>query len=208
MCADPWERFMSNSPIFRLLRRIRIEPVLASDHLSDQLLLDRFVRNRDETAFAILLGRHGPMVLSVGRRILHDVHRAEDVMQATFLSLIRHAGSIRKRASLGSWLHGVAWRLAHKSRIQAERAANRMRQHGAPPPNPSAEAIWGEMQQILDEELQRLPERYRLPLVLCYLEGQSRDEAAARLGWTSGRVKGLLERGREQLRMRLIRRAA
>jgi RNA polymerase sigma-70 factor (ECF subfamily) len=174
---------------------------------ADQNLLERFVRQQDEAAFAALLERHGPMVLGVGRRALADEHLAEDVFQATFLVLARRAGSIRKRPSLGSWLHGVALRLARKARAEATRAGRGdVRPGPDTPPGPAAEASWREVRQILDEELQRLPERYRLPLVLCYLEGWTRDEVAAALGWTPGRLKGLLERGRERLRGRLIRR--
>src|SRR5205085_11226932 len=109
--------------------------------------------------------------------------------------------------SLASWLHGVALRLAGKARADAARAARGdTRPPPDPPPGPAAQASWREVRQILDEELDRLPESYRLPLVLCYLEGRTPGEAAAQLGWTPGRLKGLLERGRERLRDRLIRR--
>jgi RNA polymerase sigma factor (sigma-70 family) len=179
----------------------------AAEGQPDHLLLERFVRLKDEAAFAALLERHGPMVLGVCRRSLNDEHLAEDVFQASFLLLARQAWAVRKRSSLGSWLHGVALRLARKARAGAARAARGdVRPRPEPPPGPLAEASWREVRQALDEELQRLPECYRLPLVLCYLEGHTRDEAAAQLGCAPGRLKGLLERGRERLRGRLIRR--
>jgi RNA polymerase sigma factor (sigma-70 family) len=191
----------------RLIRSVR---ALASGPVpgeSDQELLDRFVHQHDEAAFVALLERHGPMVLGVCRRALQDEHLAEDVFQATFLVLARSAGSIRQRRSLSSWLHGVALRLSRKASAAATRAtrdADRLAPE--PPPGPAAEASWREVRQILDDELGRLPERYRLPLVLCHLEGRTREETAAELGCTLGRLKGLLERGRERLRARLIRR--
>jgi RNA polymerase sigma factor (sigma-70 family) len=173
---------------------------------SDRELLGRFVRQRDDAAFAALLERHGPMVLGVARRGLRDEQLAEDVLQATFLVLARTAATIRKQPSLGSWLHGVAWRLARKAKRETERAGRGDTRARPGPPGPAVEVSWREVRQILDDEIQRLPERYRLPVVLCYLEGRTRDEAAAQLGYRPGRLKGLLERGREKLRRRLVRR--
>jgi RNA polymerase sigma factor (sigma-70 family) len=175
--------------------------------LPDRELLERFVSGRDEAAFAALVHRHGPMVLTVCRRVLHQAQDAEDACQATFLVLVRRANSILRREALGSWLHGVAYRIAGKLRAQAAR-------RGAPlPPEPAARpadplaALTGrELQGALDAELQRLPDQYRQPLVLCYLEGKTRDEAAAQLNWTLGALKGRLERGRQLLRARLTRR--
>src|SRR5262249_52209688 len=157
---------------------------------SDQHLLRLFVTHRDETAFVALLERHGAMVLGVCRRIVQDEHLAEDVFQATFLVLARKAGMIRKQQSVRSWLHGVALRLARK----AKAAATRTRQVDArdtcqTAPDPQSEASWREATGILDDELRRLPENYRLPLVLCYLEGRTRDEAAAQLGGAPGQLK-------------------
>jgi RNA polymerase sigma factor (sigma-70 family) len=210
---------MPRNPVLQFLRHFRFEAGSAGENTPDHLLLERFVMTSDQSAFAALMARHGAMVLGVCRRILHDEHQAEDVLQATFLSLARNARSIRNRSSVGSWLHRVALRLGHKARariVQANQAAlaNQVEQsakHAVPSSriqssSQEAEASWREVRQILDEELERLPEHYRLPLILCYLEGQSRDEAAAQLGWTPGRLKGRLERGREQLRLRLIRR--
>jgi RNA polymerase sigma factor (sigma-70 family) len=201
-------RDMAKSAVDMLLRQLRaLASGQAAEGGADQHLLERFARQRDEAAFAAFLERHGTMVLGVCRRALHDDHLAEDVFQATFLVLARNASRIRKRTSLGSWLHGVAVRLARKARAETARARRGdARPAPEPPPGPAAEATWREVRQILDEELQRLPDCYCLPLVLCYLEGRTRDEAAAALGWTPGRLKGLLERGRERLRRRLIRR--
>jgi RNA polymerase sigma factor (sigma-70 family) len=190
-----------------LLRLCKRVAGTVSDALADHQLLERFVVQRDGAAFAALMERHGPMVLAVCQRALNDEQLAEDVLQATFLILARNAAAIRNRQSLGSWLHGVALRLARKAKADAARAGRGdTRPDHEPPPCPAVEASWREVRQILDEELQRLPENYRLPLVLCYLEGRTRDEAAAELGWTLSRLKGLLERARERLRSRLIRR--
>jgi RNA polymerase sigma factor (sigma-70 family) len=191
-----------------ILRQLRtLMATQRADGQTDGHLLEQFVSQRDEVAFAALLERHGPMVLGVCRRILHDEHRAEDAFQATFLVLVRKANTIRKQPSIASWLHGVALRLARKAKTEATRAT----QPDARSPSETvvdvqAEASWNESQAILDDELQRLPENYRLPLVLCYLEGLTRDEAAAQLGWTANKLRGCLERGRDQLRSRLVQR--
>jgi RNA polymerase sigma factor (sigma-70 family) len=174
--------------------------------LTDRQLLERFTADRDEAAFAALVRRHGGLVFGVCRRLLGDAHDAEDAFQATFLVLAKKAGSIRQREYVAGWLHGVATRLARKARAQ------RVRRHfpEAPGPVPApdvASAVAGaEACRLLDEELGRLPAHYRLPLVLCYLEGKSRREAALALGCSEGAVKGKLERGRELLRARLVRR--
>ncbi len=174
---------------------------------SDQVLLEQFVIRRDEAAFAALLDRHGSMVFRVCRRILHDEHLAEDAFQATFLVLARKASSICKQHSVASWLHGVALRVARKANAEAIHLKKPdTRNKAGPAADPQTEVSWREMQEILDDELEQLPDRYRLPLVLCYLEGRTRDEAAVQLGWTESKLKGLLERGRDRLRSRLIRR--
>ena len=138
---------------------------------------------------------------------MNDEHLAEDALQATFLVLALKAGAIRKRASVASWLHGVALRLARKVKGQACRAQHPVQRELPEPPAASPlEASRREEKKLLDEELERLPEKYRLPLLLCYFEGRTQEEAAAQLGWTPGQVKGLLDRGRERLRFRLMRR--
>src|SRR5262249_44921690 len=199
----PTEAAMATKAADNLLWKVR---ALAAGE-SDEELLERLVRQHDESAFTAILERHGPMVLGVCRRAVRDEHSAEDVFQATFLLLARNAGTIRDRRSLSSWLHGVARRLARKASAAAARTErDATRPVPETPDGPATEASWREVRQILDDELARLPESYRLPLVLCYLEGRTRDEAAAELGWTPGRLKGLLERGRTRLRGRLIRR--
>jgi RNA polymerase sigma factor (sigma-70 family) len=175
--------------------------------LADGELLERFAASADGAAFAVLVERHGPMVLGVCRRALASCHDAEDACQAVFLVLARKAASLRRTVALGSWLHGVARRIAANARRDA--ALRKAREAGAAAPapaDPAAEATWREVQAVLDEELGRLPDRYRAALVLCYLECLTRDEAAARLGVTPGALHGCLERGRDLLRQRLSRR--
>lgn len=172
----------------------------------DGQLLERYVRQRDEKAFAELLSRHGPLVLGLCRRLLGHVQDAEDVFQATFLVLASKAASIRKRESLSSWLYGVAYRLALKARAERERRRIHERQAASVVDYVESDLSWREVRGLLDEELQRLPEKQRLPLVLCYLEGLTQDEASRRLGWPRGTLKRRLEAGRERLRLRLTRR--
>jgi RNA polymerase sigma factor (sigma-70 family) len=173
----------------------------------DAALLLRFTRERDEAAFAALVDRHGPMVLGVARRMVGDHHLAEDVFQATFLMLSRQAGRLRRPAALPAWLHRTACNLA-RTALRARRRRDRAESEAETRPSGSTldELSSRELLAILDEELHRLPETFRLPLVLCCLEGRSRDEAAALLGWTPGSVKGRLERGRQRLKERLVRR--
>lgn len=189
---------MRNAPeeLLDYLRRLTTPAALAS--LRDDVLLRRFVRERDEVAFAVLVHRHGPMVLAACRRSLSQAQDVEDVFQATFVVLSRRAGQLAQPERVAPWLYGVAIRLARKVRERSISSA-------LPDDWPAREAPEvGE--SVIDEELAHLPARYREPLVLCCLEGLSREEAAAQLGTTPGAVKGLLERGREQLRQRLERR--
>jgi RNA polymerase sigma factor (sigma-70 family) len=170
-------------------------------------LLERFAGRREEEAFAELVRRHGPMVLGVCRRVLHDHQEAEDALQATFFILARKAGTIRRHESLASWLYGVAYHVALRARARASRRADLAARAGEKQPaDPLAEVSGRELLTLLDEELQRLPAAYRAPLVLCCLEGRTHVEAARQLGWTKGIVRGRVERGRELLRARLARR--
>jgi RNA polymerase sigma factor (sigma-70 family) len=196
-------------PLLRHIRRLLAQP--DKDASSDAALLERFVRQRDEAAFTALLARHGPMVLGVCRRVLRDSHEAEDAFQATFLVLARKAGTLRRPQTLASWLFGTARHLA----LAARRAGARRRQRearcleSAPPPSQGDlldELSARELLLTLDEEMACLPESYRLPLILCYLEGHTHEQAARLLGWTAGSVKGRLERGRARLHGRLVRR--
>jgi RNA polymerase sigma factor (sigma-70 family) len=191
-----------------LLRHIRhLAGPCATAELSDRDLLERFAGRRDEAAFAALVQRRGPLVLQVCRRLLRQEQDAEDVFQATFLVLAKKAGAIRWRDSIAPWLYGVAYRLALKARAEAVRRRQQERQAAKERTAATADDLsWREAAAILEEELGRLPERYRAPLLLCCWEGKARDEAARLLGWTVGAVKGRLERGRELLRRRLMRR--
>ncbi len=192
------------TPIARFLRRL----APSEGEASDGQLLARFVQTREEDAFARLVGRHGGMVFGVCRRVLADAHDAEDAFQATFLVLARKAASVRKCDSVASWLYGVAHRVALKARsaAAARRQAEQRQVVRMTPSDPVAEAAWRELRPLLDEELARLPEKYRAPVVLCYLEGKTNDEAARLLGWTKGTVSGRLARARDLLRGRLARR--
>jgi RNA polymerase sigma factor (sigma-70 family) len=147
------------------------------------------------------------MLLRVSQRVLHHCQDAEDVCQAAFLLLAKKAASPRWRDSVAGWLFQTAYRLAAKSRVTARRRARReARAQAAAPPDPTADLSVRELQAVLDEEISRLPAHYRGPIVLCCLEGKSRDEAARLLGWTLANVKDRLEHGRERLRGRLARR--
>ncbi len=195
--------------LLRHIRRLASRPAAEPD--SDAELLRRFVRCRDEDAFAALVARHGGMVLGVCRRVLRDGHAAEDAAQATFLVLARKAAAIRRPARLAAWLHGTARRLAQaclraEARRQRREARSLLASPPGPPRSPLDELSAGELLAVVDEEVGRLPEAYRLPVVLCCLEGLSQEETATRLGWTAGSVKGRLERGRARLHSRLARR--
>jgi RNA polymerase sigma factor (sigma-70 family) len=172
----------------------------------DAVLLQRFVAAEDREAFALLIARHGPMVLGTARRFVGNTHDAEDVFQAVFLSLARLAKSIRQGRALPAWLHQATCRIA--ARVRKDRGSGP--KEVSPEPcekiDPAAHLVWQEVRQALDEELQRLPERLRSPLVLCYLSGLTRDEAARQLGWSFGILKRRLEEGRKALRIRLARR--
>src|SRR5262249_17782619 len=159
--------------------------------VSDRELLQRFLAGREERAFAALLRRHGPLVWSVCWQVLHHRQDAEDAFQATFLLLARQAGSIRKTTAVASWLYRVAQRVARKGGKNMPRRRTQERQverRGVRPPE--AEAAWRELQAVLTEELERLPEKYRAPFLLCCLEGKSGPEAARQLGWKEGTVTG------------------
>jgi RNA polymerase sigma factor (sigma-70 family) len=172
----------------------------------DGWLLERFIGQRDEAAFAELVSRHGPLVMGLCRRLLGNLQDAEDVFQATFFVLARKAATIRKPGSLSCWLHGVASRLALKTRAEVQRRRIHERQAVSVLESAEVDLSWREVRGLIDEELQRLPQKQRLPLVLCYLEGLTQDEASRRLGWPRGTLKRRLEAGRERLRLRLTRR--
>jgi RNA polymerase sigma factor (sigma-70 family) len=199
---------MANGTLGRFLQLLRSVGSPEEGPPSDGQLLERFAAQRDEVAFDALVERHGPMVWGVCRRVLSDPNDADDAFQATFLVLVRRARAVARQESVGSWLHGVAHRVALRAKLQANQRRDRERQAASaiqqiePGPDP----LWNEVRHVLDEELERLPEKYRAPLVLCYLEGKTNDEAADELGWTRGTIAGRLNRARELLRGRLSRR--
>jgi RNA polymerase sigma factor (sigma-70 family) len=171
----------------------------------DRELLHHFAETRDEGAFAELVERHGALVQGVCERVLGHNQDAEDAFQATFLVLARKAADIHNGESLGSWLHGVAYRVASKARATNAVRHRHERQAGrAESVTRSDELTWQEVRQVLDDELSRMPAKYREPLLRCYLEGKTKDEAAQELGWSVGVFRGRLDRARERLRRRLI----
>lgn len=175
--------------------------------LPDEELLERFAADRDEAVFEAILGRHGPMVWGVCRRILRDPDAAEDAFQATFLVLVRKAPSIARRRLLAGWLYAVAYRTAVRARAMASRRRARERQVAElPEPEAAADDRRDDLPAILDEELRRLPAPYRIAVVLCDLEGMTQKEAAGQLGCPAGTVSSRLTRGRALLAERLARR--
>jgi RNA polymerase sigma factor (sigma-70 family) len=205
VCSSEGRSMLANA-VPSLLQHVRR---LAATASSDEQLLADFLARRSDEAFAALIGRHGPMVLNVCRRVLHDAHAAEDVFQATFLVLADRAAAIRRPASLAGFLHGVAYRLA----VRARQHTSPKRKQGMKDAlacasglcavGPPEELAWKEMLGILDHELARLPDRYRAPLVLCYLDGRTQDEAARQLGWGLSTLRRRLAQGRHLLEARL-----
>jgi RNA polymerase sigma factor (sigma-70 family) len=186
--------------VLRQLRRVALR--CAGQTLSDAQLLEAFLARRDEAAFEALLRRHGPMVLGVCRRVLRDHHDAEDACQATFLVLARKAGAVRSRHVVGSWLYGVAYRTSLKAR--AMRSKRRRKEKLAEPRHEvNADRANEELLERLDAELQRLPEKLRVAVVLCELEGKSRREAARLLGLPEGTLSWRLAQARKRLARRL-----
>ena len=182
----------------------------------DGELLTRFANDRDDSAFEAILRRHGPLVLRVCQRVLREPSAAEDAFQATFLIFLQKVGSISKGGSLASWLHGVAYRTAARAKANAGRlqitprpedVRNTSGQLAATSlADPLSESSWREARAVLDEELNRLPEHYRAPLVLCYLQGQTQEEAGRVLRLSRGALSRRLTRARKMLRARLSRR--
>jgi RNA polymerase sigma factor (sigma-70 family) len=186
--------------VFQQLRALVAGPIPSDE--SDGCLLERFVHQRDDAAFAALVQRHGSLVLGVCRRVLQDSHAADDAFQATFLVLLRRAAALDRRGSLSGWLYGVAYRVALRARAQSTRW-----RASAAMPDMAGNQEQGarELRGVLDRELQQLPDKYRLPLVLCHLQGKTHEEAARELGWPRGSLAKRLARGQELLRGRLTR---
>jgi RNA polymerase sigma factor (sigma-70 family) len=177
------------------------------DKLHDRQLLEQFTSGREQAAFAALVRRHGGMVLSTCRRVLHNVDDAEDAFQAACMVLAKKASSIGKRESVAAWLHKVAYRVALRAR--ADLARRHRHEQGAPgrqAEDPLTAITGRELLMVLDYELQRLPEPCRAPLILCYLEERTQDEASRLLEVSPRTIERRLEKGRQMLRRRLERR--
>src|SRR5262249_38624165 len=156
----------------------------------------------------VLVERHGPMVLGICKRVLRDSQLAEDAFQATFLILAKRAGTISADGSVSSWLFGVARRVALAARRSEFRRRNRETRAFADAVQSAPAGQWDELLQILDEELTRLSDKFRAPLLACYWHGRTQDEAARELGWSLSTLRRRLERGRELLKSRLEQRGA
>jgi RNA polymerase sigma factor (sigma-70 family) len=197
---------MAVGPLNHVVRHLR-RSVLSPDaaEATDGQLLESFIQRRDENAFARLMARHGPMVLGVCQRLLRHAQDAEDAVQVTFLVLARKAASLRSRELIGNWLYGVAYRAALE--VRSARRRRRERQVRAMP-EPQAQDhsdLWGELRSLLDRELERLSEKYRLAIVLCDLEGRTRRQVARQLNIPEGTLSGRLTTARRILARRLAR---
>ncbi len=183
---------------------IRLPAAFATD--DDRALLARFASERDESAFAAIVGRHARMVYGVCRRAVRDEHLAEDAFQAVFLVLAKNPNGAATASSVGGWLFGIARRVGLAARRHEDRRARRAA--GVNPPVSSEQPDFDDLLRVLDEELAALPEAYRAPLVACFLEERTQDEAAKQLGWSLSTLRRRLDRAKELLRARLTRRGA
>ena len=191
----------------RLLPQLRRVALGRQTEMGDGQLLGLFVAGRDEAAFAALVRRHGPMVLGVCRRVIGDPHLAEDAFQATFLVLARRAATVRPRHLVGHWLYGVAYRTALKARgVASRRMAKEKQVDAMPHPPVSPDEAWADLQPVLDAELARLPEKYRIPVVLCDLGGRSQREVAREMGLPPATLANRLAAARRLLATRLTQR--
>jgi RNA polymerase sigma factor (sigma-70 family) len=199
---------MGQPTLSNLLRHVnRLLDDRQADGLTDADLLARFAENRDEAAFEVLVWRHGPMVHSLCRRLLRRREDADDAFQAAFLILVRKARSISKRISLGSWLYKVTYRVALEVQArEAKHAVPAQCDAEFPAVESADEPARRDLQRVIAEEVDRLPEKYRLPVVLCYLSGKTTEEAARRLGCPRGTVLSRLATARKRLHGRLVRR--
>jgi RNA polymerase sigma factor (sigma-70 family) len=198
---------MANRPLSNVVRHLRRIALLQEcERLKDEQLLEGFVVHRDEGAFAALVKRHGPMILGVCRRVLSNHHDAEDALQATFLVLVRKAASIRKRAFLANWLYGVAYRTALQARKVTARRTAKERQVGEMAQQQATEDdAMRELLPVLDQEISRLPDMYRVAIILCDLEGKTRKEAARQVRIPEATLSTRLARARAMLAKRLAR---
>jgi RNA polymerase sigma factor (sigma-70 family) len=191
------------NPVIRYLRRLSGSLL---GETADEQLLQRFVTQKDETAFEALVRKYGPMVLGVCRRILNNPHDAEDAFQATFLVLVRKAASLSTPQLLANWLYGVAYRTALKARTAAAQRLFHEQQAMSIQAEPPANESSDELRAVIDDEVNRLPSKYRTPVILCYLTGKTNEEAARQLGCATGTIFSRLARARDMLRSRLARR--
>src|SRR5262245_31182212 len=197
----------THSTAQRLLPHLRRVALGRDTEVGDGQLLGQFVVARDGDAFAALVRRHGPMVLGVCRRVVSDVHLAEDAFQATFLVLARRAATVRPRHLVGHWLYGVAYRTALKARSSSARRNAKEKQVDAMPHPPvSPPDAWADLQPVLDAELARLPEKYRVPVVLCDLGGRPQRDVARELGLPPATLANRLAAARRLLAKRLTER--
>jgi RNA polymerase sigma factor (sigma-70 family) len=197
---------MATSKVIHHLRRAAL--LSEGAPLTDAQLVACFVERRDEAAIAALVRRHGPMVLGVCQRLLRNHHDAEDAFQATFLVFVRKAASISSRDAVANWLYGVAYNVAQKARaLSVRRGAREKQVTDMPEPEAAPRERDGEnLRALLDQEVSRLPDKYRAPVVLCDLQGKTRNEAASQLGLREGTVSSRLSRARTMLAKRLARR--
>jgi len=198
---------MATSPMSTVFQHLRTTELLSDGaRMTDGDLLERFVAGRDDAAFAALVRRHGAMVWGVCRRVLAGHQDAEDAFQATFLVLVRKAASVVPREMVGNWLYGVAHQTALNARANEARRRTRERQvTQMPEPADREQDLWRDLQPVLDQELSRLPNRYRTAIALCDLGGKTRKEVAQQLGVPEGTLSGWLTRGRAMLAKRLAR---
>src|SRR5262249_45091253 len=199
---------MATAQMDKVIRHLR-RAVLRQDGAgwTDGQLLASFIDQKDEAAFEALVRRHGPMVFGVCRRIVRNHHDAEDAFQATFLVLALKAASVKPRERVANWLHGVALRTARKAKAMTGKRRGREKQVTEMPEAEAAQQDqWRDPQPLLDQELHGLPENYRLPILLCDLEGKTIKAAAHKLGWPQGTLAGRLARGRKLLAKRLASR--
>ena len=196
---------MATNQMSDVLQHLRRDGAAAGGAgLTDGQLLEELISRRDEAALAALVRRHGPMVWGVCRRVLRNHHDAEDAFQATFLVLVRKAASITPREMVANWLYGVAHQTALKARATAAEEGLRERQvTEMPEPAVTEQDLWNDLQPLLDQELSRLPDKYRVAIVLCDLEGKTRKEAARQLGVPEGTLAARLAQGRGLLAKRL-----
>jgi RNA polymerase sigma factor (sigma-70 family) len=201
--GEHYKDAMNKNPLGTVVRHLRIRAGLAAGQSSaDGQLVSRFVDSHDENAFEEIVRRHGPLVWALCRTGLQAAD-AEDAFQATFVVLARRAANIRNCGSLACWLSGVARRVVAAARMRATRRPSQLADDSQPMDSSTDDRNRREWREVLDQEIDRLPDKYRLPILLCYYQGLTNEEAAARLGWRHGTVCGRLARARELLRRRL-----